>query len=248
MRPGYYALLRDVCPSRSATRGIFKARGTAMFNQFMRQPAQLMGGGISGASFLKCALNSLAPEVSQLYVGFAINMLTLPGAALLTGIVILPIGFVKAVMRRRRLAKPLGTAPLRKRDIYRCCRERPTTPWEQRKWLEVNAKIHSAVWRPGSRLPAVVVFVMFGVYPTLVKSIFAVLRCTNIQGVNYLDEDLKQHCYVGFHIVIIALAVFFAVGYLIGLPVLVAAILYLGRHRLEEEQFRTKFSFLCELN
>jgi hypothetical protein len=224
--------------------GIFKARGTAMFNEIMRQPADLAGGGISGASFLKCSLNSVYPGISQLYVNFTINMLTLPGVAILTGIVILPIGLVKAILRRRRQAMKIGDPPLRKRDWKRCCRRRPTTPWERLKWTESNTKAYYAVWRPCSRLPAVVVFVMFGIYPTLVKSIFAVLRCTNIQGTNYLDDDLARECYVGVHIFVIIVAVFFAVFYLIGLPIIVALLLYGGRHRLNEEQFRMKFSFL----
>ena len=218
--------------------GIFKARGTALFNSLLRQPAQIIGGSLTAALPLKCILKS------QLYGSFVVNIFTLPGMALVTMIIIAPVWLGKVVYSRYTAGTPLPAAPTTKRTVC-CCRTRLTTVWERQIWTNTQMKGREGHWQPISRLQAVIVFVLFSIYPTLVKSVFSIVRCTgDIHGKRYLDEDLSVQCWVGFHPSFVVAAAVACVVYLIGSPVAVVLLLHWNRNRLDEEQFRTTFSFL----
>ena len=49
--------------------GIFKAKGTEVFNEVMSRPSELVGGSVTSVTFVKCTLNS------QAYGTFIANMI-----------------------------------------------------------------------------------------------------------------------------------------------------------------------------
>ena len=217
--------------------GIFKARGTALFNSVVRQPAQIVGGSLTSALPLKCIMKS------QLYGGFVINIFTLPGMAAVTMLIIAPVWVGKVVYSRYIAGTPLPAAPTTTRTS--CCRTRLTTKWERKKWTAEEMKKREGRWEPISRLQAVIVFVLFSIYPSLVKSVFSIVRCTeSIHGKRYLDEDLSVQCWVGHHPSFVIAAGVAGIVYLVGAPVAVVILLHTNRNRLDEEGFRTTFSFL----
>ena len=75
--------------------GVFKARGTALFNELVQRPAAIVGGGVSSALPLKCLLNS------QIYGSFLLEYGdTRSSRALLPALLIGPVWIAKRMMRR----------------------------------------------------------------------------------------------------------------------------------------------------
>ena len=70
--PGeYYSAVQKIALSylqMLGALGIFKARGTAVFNEVMSRPAEIVGGSFTSFLPVKCALNS------QIYGPFLLNM------------------------------------------------------------------------------------------------------------------------------------------------------------------------------
>ena len=78
-------------------------------------------------------------------------------------------------------------------------------------WTHRQMKKDTGRFQPGPRFVAVLVFVLFGVYPTLVKSIFAIFRCSEpIGGRRYLEDDYTVQCWVGWHPTFVGFASGFA--------------------------------------
>ena len=217
--------------------GVFKARGTAVFNEVVQRPAKIAGGGVSSIVNLKCFLND------QLYSTFMLDMLTPLIAAGLTIVLIMPVYIIKQVEWAIIHSAPPARPPREVTTLL--LKQRTILGWERgimQKELDMAAKER---FKPVSRFIAVLVFVLFGVYPTLVSSIFTIFRCTDaISGKRYLDDDLTIECYKGLHPTFMAIAIMFGFVYLVGIPFGLGAILQFNRHRLKEAGFQAKFGFI----
>jgi len=217
--------------------GIFKARGTEVFNEIVQGPAKIAGGGVSSAVNLKCFLNS------QIYGAFIMNMFTPPIAAILTIILIAPVAIGKKLEWAVVNSSPAARPPREIVNIF--FKRRTILPWEKGMMQQVLDNEATARFQPVGRFIAVLVFVLFGVYPTLVSSIFEIFRCTEpISGKRYLEEDLSVECYVGWHPSFALFGIFCAAFYLFGIPFSMAYILQTNRHRLREPQFIATYGFI----
>mgnify|MGYP006149368409 CR=1 FL=1 len=218
--------------------GIFKARGTDLFNELTQRPAEVIGGSITSTFPIKCLFQS------SLYRPFLINMLSpvlIAGATLL---VIGPVWIIKVVQRRTVSALPVEHPPSQRCDVTRC-RKRALTPWETMRWREQRDAARERTFAPLMRFQSVIVFAMFTVYPTLVKSLASVLRCTApINGVQYLEDDLSVVCWDGSHWWYVLFGVSCGVFYLIGTPLAIVVLLARNRFQLKSAKFRATFSFL----
>jgi len=218
--------------------GVFKARGTAMFNEIVQRPASIVGGGVSSALPLKCLLNS------QIYGAFLLNMLTPLLACGVTALLIGPVWIGKRVYEAMRGSRPPRKAP-REKFLVLCCRWEKMEPWETDMWMLRQKSKDVGRFHPGPRFVAVLVFVLFGVYPTLVKSIFSIFRCSEpIGGVRYLEDDFTVQCWVGWHPRFVGFASLFGLLYLFGIPLSLFLILQGNRHRLAEPRFMSTFGFV----
>ena len=134
--------------------GIFKAKGTDVFNEVMSRPAEIVGGSITSATFVKCAFNS------QAYGTFIANML-LP---CLVPLIASPFLLLKVIYTRLRLRKrnhePIpnfrGRFGIPRFCATRKCLRVPMTPKDRALWREPVDFL--------SRLVAIQVF-MFYLYP-----------------------------------------------------------------------------------
>ena len=237
-RPIVIKIMMSFCQMLTVL-GVFKARGTALFNELVQRPASIVGGGFSSALPIKCLQNS------QIYGSFLLNMATPFLAACLTAVVIGPIWICKRASESMRASRPPRRAPNEKIKALCCCRRTKMEEWERNTWLAVRVKKDRSVFKPVPRFIAVIVFVLFGVYPTLVKSIFAIFRCSEpISGLRFLEDDYTVVCWIGWHPRFVALAIVCGVVYLVGIPLGLATILHSNRHRLNEAGFRSTFGFV----
>ena len=219
--------------------GVFKARGTALFNELVQRPASIAGGGISSALPLKCLMNS------QIYGAFVMNMITPLAAITLTGFLIGPVFVCKRIQEAMRASHPPPRPPDEKVVFFSCCARLKLEQWERGTWLKQQSQQDKGTFQPGPRFIAVLVFVLFGVYPTLVKSIFGVFRCTEpIGGRRYLEDDYTVQCWVGWHPRMVAIACMCGGLYLFGIPLGLLLILRGNRHRLTEPRFISTFGFV----
>ena len=60
----------------------------------------------------------------------------------------------------------------------------------------------------------------------MTEIVLAMFNCTRIGDVYYLAEDMQHQCYVGEHIKIYKLAVFWTILYVVGIPVFYLSLLY----------------------
>ena len=219
--------------------GVFKARGTALFNELVQRPASIVGGGISAALPLKCLLNS------QIYGSFILNMTTPLLAIIATSFLIGPVWACKRAHEAIRASRPPRRAPLEKVMICCCCKRAKLESWEKGVWMKQELKKEHGIFQPIPRFIAVLVFVLFGIYPTLVKSIFSIFRCSEvISGKQYLEDDYSVQCWVGWHPTFALAAVLCGVVYLFGIPLGIVMILRKNRHRLTEPRFISTFGFV----
>ena len=131
----------------------------------------MVGGGISAALPLKCLLQS------QIYGSFFVNMLTPFFAIVVTAVLIGPVLVCKRIHEAVRASRPPRRPPVEKVRICHCCRTAKLESWEQGVWHKEQIQKEHGIFQPGPRFIAVLVFVLFGIYPTLVKSIFSIFRC-----------------------------------------------------------------------
>ena len=220
--------------------GIFKARGTDMFNDLTQRPAEIVGGSLTSTFPIKCLLRS------SLYRPFIINMSSPVLIAIATLLVIGPVWIYKVAARRKRAGLPLEHPPSLKRAAPPCCcRKRALTPWELKEWRAKRDAARERTFDPLMRFQSVLVFAMFSVYPTLVRSVASILRCTvPINGVQYLEDDLSIVCWKGNHWLYVVFGVLCGTFYLLGTPLAVVLLLSRNRFQLNEAKFRGTFSFL----
>ena len=76
------------------------------------------------------------------------------------------------------------------------------------------------------RLRKVLVFIVYCIYPTLVRGVMTVLRCSVfIEGKQYLIADMNEECYAGAHQYFSVIAWLFLFFYCLGIPLGVALLL-----------------------
>jgi hypothetical protein len=108
----------------------------------------------------------------------------------------------------------------------KCCRV-DTTASERSAWRAAMA-VHEppAPFYPRRRFVAVMVLVMYSLFPTLVASTTSIFNCSDaIGGKYYLLIDLTVTCYEGYHLVYLSAALLGIVVYCIGTPITLAALL-----------------------
>jgi hypothetical protein len=182
--------------------GIFKAKGTAVFNEAALRPAEVVGGSFTSMLPIKCALQS------QIYGPFLLAM-ALPFLLLaLAGLLLIPIYLGKKAMRKKRVGQNAPRFKVRCNlpRCIGCCRamRKPMTAADIEEW-------HSP-FAPTQRLAGVAVFLIFSLYPSLVAAIASIFNCTApIDGVQYLVADLTVTCYEGWHIAFVIFAIVGAV-------------------------------------
>jgi len=182
-RPVVIKIVMSFCQMLTVL-GVFKARGTALFNEIVQRPAAVLGGGFSSALPIKCLMNS------QIYGTFILNMVTPLLAVLATSVLIVPVWLLKRACEAMRASRPRRRAPMEKIEVTQCCRRAATATWERDTWLLNQKRKERQPFEPAPRFVAVLVFVLFGVYPTLVKSIFSIFRCSElIGGLRFLEDD-----------------------------------------------------------
>jgi hypothetical protein len=177
--------------------GIFKARGTAVFNDVVNRPAEIIGGSFTSMLPVKCALQS------QIYGPFLLNM-SMPLIMLaLAAVILIPKALGERCMRERRKgheAPPFkGKLNLPRRLVVLTALRDPMTAADIAEW--------HAPFKSSQRFSGVVVFVLFSFYPTLVASVASLFNCTQaIEGSAYLVVDLTVKCYEGMHLLFMAFA------------------------------------------
>ena len=202
--------------------GIFRARGTNVFNDVISRPAEVVGGSLTAVLPLRCALGL------GYYGTFTLNM-GLPWIILaLAAVVLVPktIG-MRHEFERCRSAGQEAPAYKGKFGLPRCLAFFRCT----RKEMEIaDIEEWHKPFKPARRFAGVAVFVLFSMYPTLVASIASMFNCTEPIGklqVKYLIADLSKTCFEGMHIFFLVLACIGVVVYAIGIPVAVALVVAL---------------------
>ena len=192
--------------------GIFKAKGTAVFNSVMVRPAEVIGGSVTSVLPLKCTLNS------QAYGTFIANIVLPWLVPIIASVFLVPMVLLSRATVKKRKTKLIPTfkgrfglpTVLAKWKILRV----PMTAKDRARW---HAPVDFL-----SRLVAVQIFMLFTLFPTLVASVASMLNCSDkIGGKYYLLADLSVACYEGWHIIYIAIAALAGIVYCIGIPLTV---------------------------
>ena len=215
--------------------GIFKARGTKVFNEVMSRPAEVAGGSITSMLPIKCALNS------QIYGPFLLNMSLPIVLIVVAALFLIPKTFGENCRRKQRdgrEAPPFkGKLNLPRRLAVCKVLRTPMTSNDIQEW---HGKFH-----PMARLSGVVTFVLFSLYPTLVASIASLFNCTApIEEQAYLVADLTVKCYTGMHIAFLVFASIGAAVYAIGIPIGVAFVTAMEAPIAKNEE--GKFRCVCK--
>ena len=195
--------------------GIFKAKGTDVFNEVASRPAEVVGGSFTSLLPIKCALNS------QYYGPFLITMLLPFLLLIVAALLMIPKVLIEKRMRNGRADKEPPVFKGRMNIPHCIAVYRPMR-------LPVNGADVTA-WRGNfhamERFSGVVVFIAFTLFPTLVASIASMFNCTEkIGGVPYLFADLTVKCYEGWHNWFIVFASIGMIVYAIGIPLYVGLV------------------------
>jgi hypothetical protein len=123
-------------------------------------------------------------------------------------------------------ARALGGVPHAFLTACKRCRV-ATRADERNAWRAAEAvRAQRAPFKPFRRFVAVMVLVMYSLYPTLVASTAAMFNCSaDIEGKRYLLADLSAECYTGWHLVFVISASFSVAVYCLGTPLVLASIL-----------------------
>ena len=177
--------------------GIFKARGTEVFNDVVNRPAEIIVGSFTSMLPVKCALQS------QIYGPFLLNM-GMPLIMLaIAAVILIPKALGERCMRDRRKGRQAppfkGKFNLPRRLVVLTALRDPMAAADVAEW--------HAPFKPSQRISGVVVFILFSFYPTLVASVASLYNCTHdIEGSAYLVVDLTVKCYEGTHLLFMAFA------------------------------------------
>ena len=105
---------------------------------------------------------------------------------------------------------------------------RVATTAEEKKAWRAAAGVHAQVteFHPLRRFVAVMIMMMYGLFPTLVASTASIFKCTaSVEGRRYLYADMTQECYTGVHLWYIVAAALAVAVYCIGTPIILATTL-----------------------
>ena len=192
--------------------GIFKAKGSAIFNEVVNRPAEIIGGSVSSVLPIKCLMNS------QAYGTFIINMLLPFIVAILASVIIVIYGTFDTCVKRRRETSETPTYKGRF-GLHRCC---AVYTCLRVPMSRIDSESYRAPIRKAHRLVAVLVFFLFTLFPTLVSSVAKIMNCSDpIESKRYLLADLSVTCFEDWHIVYIVSAVIFFLIYCVGIPAIV---------------------------
>jgi len=193
--------------------GIFKAKGTQLFNEIVSRPSEVVGGSLTSVLPIKCALKS------QIYGPFLLNM-ALPFILLaIAGLLLIPKTLGEMLIRQRRKGREVPTW----KGKWRLPRRVAVLTWLREPMDKQDIALWHDKFHPKQRLAGVAVFILFTVYPTLVASIASLYNCTTqINGYEYLVVDLTVTCYEGMHLLFLAFASVGALVYAIGIPITIA--------------------------
>jgi hypothetical protein len=231
--------------------GIFKARGTEVFNRWVSRPSDVVGGSLTALMPVKCALHS------QIYAPFLLNMALPPTALALSALIMLPTAYIEHRLRRGRVGEEAPTF----KGKFNLPRWLAVVKWARAPMTPAD----TAEWRgdffPAKRLAGVSTFLLFFLcvgaraavararrraaaaldarltrrspprfrrYPTLVQSVASIFNCTDkIEDVQYLVADLTVVCYEGWHIAFLCFATVGVAVYMVGIPVVLAGVVVL---------------------
>ena len=146
--------------------GIFKAKGTDVFNEVASRPAEVVGGSFTSLLPIKCALNS------QIYGPFLITMLLPFVLLIVAALLVIPKVLVELLLRRGRdeeeapVFKGRMNIP-RLLAVYRPMR----LPMHEGEVIAWRGNFHAM-----ERFSGVVVFIVFTLFPTLVASVASIDR------------------------------------------------------------------------
>lgn len=131
--------------------GIFKAKGTKVFSEWVLIPSAVAGGSITSALAVKCVLGS------QIYAPFILNMALPPAGLGIAGLLMIPTAVIERCVRRKRRQ---GSAPVFKGkfNIPRClapfnCMRAAMSPADIKEW--------GSEYFPLKRLAGVATFLLF---------------------------------------------------------------------------------------
>ena len=198
--------------------GVFKAKGTAVFNEMASRPAEIIGGSITSMLPIKCALQS------QIYGPFLLTMV-LPFLLIgIASLILIPKTWCEKKLRWQRIGK--------ESPVYKGKFNLPRWAAFHKKLRVPMTESDVTEWRgdfqPSERIAGVAVFVLFTLYPSLVASIASIFNCTpDIEGKAYLVVDLTVTCYEGLHIAFIVFASIGAIVFALGIPAAVACVVTL---------------------
>ena len=233
--------------------GIFKAKGTSVFNEVMSRPAEVVGGSITAMLPIKCVMES------QIYGPFILTMALPFILVAVASLFILLRALCEKKMRKQRQGKEpprfKGKMNLPRWIAFHKKLRLPMTEDDIKEW--------HAEFQPAERISGVTVFILFTLYVSLVASIASLYNCTApIEGKAYLVADLTVICYEGLHLAFLTFASVGAIVFAIGIPTAVAVAVTLRspcfrengkmtfecRRRTPEEytsaSMRSRFAFL----
>ena len=101
----------------------------------------------------------------------------------------------------------------------KCCSV-PRSEEEQGAWrAEEAVRMQRPAFAAGQRLAAVLVLVLYSLYPTLVASTASIFQCSDeIDGKQYLVADFTIECYSGMHLAALCGAAISFIVYCVGVP------------------------------
>lgn len=134
--------------------GIFKARGTQIFNEVTSRPSDVIGGSFLSVLPVKCALGS------QIYGPFLLNMLLPPVALATSALMMVPTHLLEQCARKRRVKRD---TPVFKGKFFL---PRILAPLAMMRESMTAADVEewNGVFLPKKRIAGVAVFMLFVLY------------------------------------------------------------------------------------
>ena len=198
--------------------GVFAARGTSFFRSLVDTPATFLGGSISDLPFVKCLLRSsfllmfsftMLMPIFVCAIAFALVLIIVPTMQLCCQV------SDQEVHRLPKLANKSVGEGIKLRIIFLCKRVRRRIVQGMDESGDGSVSLAEGLYR----VQSVLVFVIYSMYPNLVKGFSQVFQCSDpVNGKNYLIADLAVQCYVGQHILTMMIAAVCALVYGVGIP------------------------------
>ena len=103
----------------------------------------------------------------------------------------------EALNERARFSEVIEAGECKDRVLlYIGCPSRELSVEDKVEWRAAKLIEKEAVFRPWLLFAAVLIFVLFSLYPTLIASAIGVMRCSDsIDGARYLVEDYAKECF-----------------------------------------------------